>query len=160
MEAAAERSGRVRWTTGLYGGLAAGVVFLLFVFGVRGAIFHDTSLAQWFAFLASAFMGPSANSSSLLVDAFGAGLHFLGSAVCGMIYAMLARIFPSMVRSPGSLAWGLAYGLIIWGVLANVVVPALGMNDTQALWEALVGSAVFYGWPISETVAFLAHRGF
>src|SRR5271169_5219122 len=105
MEATAERPGRARWTTGLYGGLAAGVVFLLFVFIVRGAIFHDTTLAQWFAFLASAFMGDKANPSNMLVDAFGAGLHFLGSALCGIIYAVLARVFPSMLRSPTSLVW-------------------------------------------------------
>jgi len=159
MAVAAERPRRARWTTGLYGGLAAGVVFLLFVFVVRGAIFHDTTLAQWFAFLASAFMGDKANPSSMLVDAFGAGLHFLGSAVCGIVYATLARVFPSMLRSPTSLVWGLAYGLAVWLVLANVIVPVLGMNDTQPLWEALVGSAVFFGWPISETVAFFAHHG-
>ena len=159
MEAVAERPRRARWTTGLYGGLAAGIVFLLFVFIVRGAIFHDTTLAQWFAFLASAFLGDKANPSSLLVDAFGAGLHFLGSAICGIVYASMARVFPSMIRSPSSLVWGLAYGLAIWAVLANVIVPVFGMTDTQALWEALVGSAVFYGWPISETVAFMAHRG-
>lgn len=158
MDAAVERPRRARWTTGLYGGLAAGVVFLLFVFVVRGALFHDTTLTDWFTFLASAFLGASVKPS-LFVAAFGAGLHFLGSALFGMLYALLARIFPSMIRSPSSLVWGLAYGLGAWAVLANVVVPALGMNDTQSLWEALVGSAVFYGWPISETVAFLAHRG-
>jgi hypothetical protein len=158
MDAAVERPRRARWTTGLYGGLAAGVVFLLFVFVVRGAFLHDTTLADWFAFLASAFLGASAKPS-LFVDAFGAGLHFLGSAVCGMLYAFFARLIPGMIRSPGSLIWGLLYGLAIWAVLANVVVPALGMTDTQPLWQALVGSAVFFGWPISETIALLAQRG-
>lgn len=159
MEAAADRPRRARWTSGLYGGLGAGVIFLLFVFIVRGAIFHDTTLAEWFAFLASAFLGDRANPSNMFVAAFGAGLHFLGSAIFGMLYALLAKIFPAMIRTPASLVWGLAYGLAIWLFLANVLVPALGMYDTQPLWEALVGSAVFYGWPISETVAFLAHRG-
>jgi hypothetical protein len=137
----------------------AGVVYLLFIFAVRGAMFHDTTLAQWFAFLASAVMGDKANPSSLLVVAFGAGLHFLVAAVAGIVYATLARVFRGMTRSPTSLVWGLAYGLAIWGVTANVIVPMLGMTDTQPLWEALVGSSVFYGWPISETVAFLALRG-
>jgi hypothetical protein len=159
MAATVQRARRVRWTTGVYGGLGAGVVFLLFVVVVRGAIFHDTSLAGWFAFLASAFLGQRASTPNLLNAAFGGGLHFLGSALCGIVYAGLARFFPSMVRSPTSLAWGLAYGLGVWAVLANVAVPVLGMTDTQPLWEALVGSAVFFGWPISETIAFLAHRG-
>jgi hypothetical protein len=150
---------RARWTTGLYGGLAAGVVFLLFVFIVRGALFHDTTLAEWFAFLASAFLGTRAQASNFWAVAFGLGLHFLGSAGFGILYALVTRLFPSMLHSPGSLVWGLGYGLCVWLVLANMVVPTLGMTDTQPLWEALVGSAVFYGWPISESVAFLAQRG-
>lgn len=162
MAAAAEevqRPRRARWTTGVYGGLGAGVVFLLFVVVVRGAIFHDTTLADWFTFLASSVLGSRAVSSNMFVLAFGGGLHFLGSVIFGIVYAYLARIFPSMIRTPTSLIWGLAYGLGIWALLANVIVPVFGMSDTQPLWAALVGSAVFYGWPISETVAFLAHRG-
>jgi hypothetical protein len=154
-----ERSRRARWTTGLYGGLAAGVVFLLFVVIVRGAIFHDTTLAEWFAFLASSVLGPKASSTTLWVVAFGGGLHFLGSALFGMLYARLSRVFPGMLKTPSSLFWGIGYGLGIWAFLSTVVVPETGMIDTQPLWEALVGSAVFYGWPISETIAFLAHRG-
>lgn len=158
-DAGVERSRRARWTTGLYGGLAAGVVFLLFIFVGRGMIFHDTTLSEWFAFLASSVLGPKASSGNLLVVAFGGGLHFLGSAIFGMLYARLSRIFPGMLRTPTSLLWGLGYGVCIWAFLANVVVPVTGMIDTQPTLEAVIGSAVFYGWPISETVAFLAHRG-
>jgi hypothetical protein len=159
MDATVKRSRGVRWTTGVYGGLGAGVFFRLYIVFVRGAIFHDTTLSAWFAFLASAFLGDRANSPAVYVTAFGAGLHFLGSAIAGIIYASMARIFHSMVRSPSSLVWGVLFGVATWVVMADVAVPVLGMTDTQPMWEGLVGSAVFFGWPISETVAFLAHRG-
>lgn len=149
----------MRWTTGLYGGLIAGTVFLLFIGGVRGALFHDTTIPDWCAYLASAFLGDRASAANPWVVAFGAGLHYLISALFGIGYATLARLFPSMVRTPSSMVWGILFGLAVWAFTANVLVPVFGMTDTEPLWEALVGAAVFYGWPTSESVAFLAQRG-
>lgn len=157
MEAAAERPHRARWTTGLYGGVGAGVVLILFILIVRGALMHDTTLPGWFAFVASGLVG--SGPASKVAVAFGAGLYFLTAAISGIIYAFFARIVPALIRSPGSLIFGLLYGLCVWLVLANVVVPALGMTDTTPLWEALVGSMVFFGWPMAELIAVLAHRG-
>jgi uncharacterized protein (DUF2062 family) len=53
--------------------------------------------------------------------------------------------------------WGLAYGLLVWFVLNDVLVPVLGAVNVQPLWEGLVGTVLFYGVVLSELTT-LAHR--
>ena len=62
-----------------------------------------------------------------------------------------------MWRAPASVLWGLAYGLFVWWILNDVVVPVTGVVNVQPLWEGLVGTVLFYGVVLSELTT-LAHR--
>ena len=147
----------VRWFDGLYGGLIAGVTSALFYAVVAVAWLHETTLAGFFAQIARALPVFHAAPDALPVVGLGVALYFLLAAAFGVIYALLARRLPSMWQAPTSVMWGLLYGLVVWFVLNNVLVPVTGAIDVQPLWEGLIGTVFFYGVVLSELTT-MAHR--
>jgi len=145
----------LNWTFGLVGGLVAAVVYTLFETFVAGSFEHRASFSEIGAYYASSVAGAKADPQNGLFVALGYAIFVLVALFCGILYTMIALRIGSMVRTPTSLVWGLLYGLCIWLVLANLVVPVLGMTNTQPLWEALVGSTICFGYPISECVTLL-----
>ncbi len=74
-------------------------------------------------------------------------LYFLLAGGFGIVYGVLATRFASMRRAPGSVLWGIGYGLVVWWLLNDLVVPLTGADNVQPLWEGLLG-----------TVGLLRHR--
>ena len=155
MDTAYDEPSALSWTDGLYGGLAAAVLYTVFETIVAGAFEHRAGFSDLGAFYASAVVGAKADPNNGFCVALGYLAFIVVASLCGIVYSLVALRVGSMVRTPTSLVWGLVYGLCVWLVLANIVVPMLGMNNTQPLWEALVGSAIFFGYPISECVTLL-----
>jgi uncharacterized membrane protein YagU involved in acid resistance len=147
----------VRWFDGLYGGLIAGVTSAAFYAVVAVAWLHETSLAGFFAQVAQALPPFHGAPVEPVVVTLGVVLYFLLAAAFGIVYAALARRMPSMWRAPTSVLWGAAYGLLVWFVLNDVLVPLTGAVDVQPIWEGMVGTIVFYGIVLSELTT-LAHR--
>jgi hypothetical protein len=147
----------VRWVDGFYGGLIAGVTSALFSLIVSVGWLHDTTPGGFFAQIAQAL--PPFHGAPPLAPlvALGVALYFLVAAAFGIVYATLARRLPSMWRAPTSVMWGLCYGLLVWWILNDVVVPATGAVVDHPLWEGLVGTVVFYGIVLSELMT-VAHR--
>ena len=146
----------VRWIDGFYGGLIAGGTSALFYAVVAVAWRHDT-LGALFAQAAQALPPFHGAPPSAALAVLGLVLYLLVAAAFGIVYATLARRLPSMWRAPGSVLWGLAFGLLVWWVLNDVVVPLTGGINVQPLWEGLVGTVLFYGVVLSELTT-LAHR--
>ncbi|GAC1591054.1 MAG: hypothetical protein NVS3B28_18550 [Candidatus Velthaea sp.] len=143
----------VRWYDGLYGGLVAGCAVAVFYALVALAWLHDASLGGFFAEIASGVIRTSAPlDRNAWAIACGVGLHFLGAAAFGIVYALAAERIRSMGRAPYSVLWGLMYGLVVWFAINDLLVPLLGVSSTQPLWEGLVGSILFYGVVISEFI--------
>jgi uncharacterized membrane protein YagU involved in acid resistance len=147
----------VRWFDGLYGGLIAGVTSAAFYAVVTVAWLHDTTLGGFFAQPAQALPPFHGAPVEPVVVTLGVVLYFLLAAAFGIVYAALARRMPSMWRAPTSVLWGAAYGLLVWFVLNDVLVPLTGAVDVQPIWEGMVGTIVFYGIVLSELTT-LAHR--
>ncbi|HEY0381223.1 MAG TPA: hypothetical protein VGC72_03385 [Candidatus Elarobacter sp.] len=147
----------VRWIDGFYGGLIAGGTSALFYAVVAVAWLHDITLGAMFAQVAQALPPFHGAPESVPLVVLGLVLYLLAAAAFGIVYASLARRLPSMWRAPGSVMWGLAYGLLVWWVLNDVLVPVLGAANVQPLWEGLVGTVLFYGVVLSELTT-LAHR--
>jgi hypothetical protein len=147
----------IRWIDGFYGGLIAGVTSALFYLIVTAAWLHDTTPGGFFAQIAQAL--PPFHGAPPLAPlvALGIVLYFLVAAAFGIVYATLARRLPSMWRAPTSVVWGLCYGLLVWWILNDVVVPVTGAVVDRPLWEGLVGTVVFYGVVLSELTT-VAHR--
>jgi hypothetical protein len=57
-----------------------------------------------------------------------------------------------MWHAPTSVIFGLFYGLIVWFVISDVLVPVFQIPTTQPLWVGLVANTIFYGFVISEFI--------
>ncbi len=147
----------VRWIDGFYGGLIAGGTSALFYAVVAVAWLRDMSLGGFFAQVARALPPFRGAPESVPLAGLGVVLYLLVAAALGIVYATLARRLPSMWRAPSSVMWGLAYGLLVWWILNDVLVPVTGIVNVQPLWEGLVGTVLFYGVVLSELTT-LAHR--
>ncbi|MDP9104875.1 MAG: hypothetical protein M3N49_02980 [Candidatus Eremiobacteraeota bacterium] len=147
----------VRWIDGFYGGLIAGGTSALFYAVVAVAWLHDVTFGVLFAQVAQALPPFRGAAESTPLVALGVVLYLVVAAAFGIAYASLACRLPSMWRAPTSVMWGLAYGLFVWWVLNDVLVPLTGVANVQPLWEGLVGTVFFYGVVLSELTT-LAHR--
>jgi uncharacterized membrane protein HdeD (DUF308 family) len=155
METAEAFDDRARWYHGLYGGLAGGVVALAFFWIVGAAWLRDIPVSEIARLDASTILGTHAHEPSALVVAVGIAIHFITAAVCGIVYALLARRLPGLTRAPVSAISGLVYGAIVWYVLANVVVPLTHAPNIVPMWEGLVASMLGFGFAVSEVVTAL-----
>jgi len=148
----------VRWIDGFYGGLIAGVTSASFYMIVTAAWLHDTTPGGFFAQVAQALPPFHGAPSSAPLVGLGVALYFAAAAGFGIVYATLARRLPSMWQAPTSVMWGLCYGLVVWWVLNDVLVPATGAVVDRPLWEGLVGTVVFYGVVLSELTTVARRR--
>jgi len=142
----------VRWSDGLYGGLLAGTVVVVFYWLVDMLLLKDSTLPGFFAEIASGFLKAGATPENLWVVLFGVCLHYVLSALFGIVYATIARYVRAMWHAPTSVIFGLTYGLIVWFLINDVFVPVFGIVATQPLWLGLVANTIFYGFVISEFI--------
>jgi hypothetical protein len=147
----------LRWYDGLFAGSIAGVTSAVFYAVVAVAWLHETTLAGFFAQVAQALPMFHRAPVALPVIVLGVVLYLLLAAAFGMAYAALARTMPSMWRAPTSVLWGIGYGLLVWWVLNDVLVPLSGAVNIQPIWEGMIGTILFYGVVLSELTT-LAHR--
>lgn len=140
----------VRWSDGLFGGLIAGVTSALFYAVVAVAWLHETTLGAFFAQIAQALPPFHRAAEAPLLVALGVVLHLLVAGGFGIVYTSVAAKQRSMQRAPTSVLWGLSYGLVVWFVLNDLVVPLTAAENVQPLWEGLLGTMVFYGVVLSE----------
>jgi uncharacterized membrane protein YagU involved in acid resistance len=140
----------VRWSEGLVGGLIAGVTSAVFFAVVAAAWLHETTMSAFFAQIAQALPLLRHAPAGPLTVALGVVLHFVVAVAFAIVYASLAARLRSMQKAPTSVVWGLSYGLIVWLVLNDVVVPLTDADNVQPLWEGLLGTMVFYGVVLSE----------
>jgi hypothetical protein len=149
----------IRWYDGLYGGLLAGMTSASFYALVAAAWLHETTFAAFFAQIAQAVPPLRAAPAAPPIVALGLILHFLIAAAFGVCYALLARARPSMWRAPASVLWGMTYGLVVWWVLNDVLVPLTGAINVQPLWQGLLGTVLFYGVVLSEFTTLRSRGG-
>jgi uncharacterized membrane protein YagU involved in acid resistance len=147
----------VRWSDGLYGGLIAGLMSAIFYAVVAVAWLRDATLTGFFAQPALALAPFHAAPATPLLACFGFVLYLGIAAIFGILYALAARRLPSTWQAPTSVLWGLAYGLIVWSILNDVLVPISGATNVQPLWEGMVGTVIGYGVVLSELTT-VAHR--
>lgn len=148
----------VRWSDGLFGGLIAGVTSALFYAVVAVALLHEMTLGAFFAQIAQALPPFHGAPVAPPLAVLGVFLHLLVAGAFGIVYTSLAARLPSMQRAPASLLWGLSYGLVVWLILNDVVVPLTAAENVQPLWEGLVGTMVFYGVVLSEYTTLVIRR--
>ena len=148
----------VRWSDGLYGGLVAGLTSAAFYAAVAVAWMREMSLAAFFSQPAQALAPFHAAPPSAQLAWFGFSLYLLAAAFLGICFAVTAGGLASTQRAPTSVLWGIGYGLAVWALLNDVVVPVSGVVNVQPLWEGIAGTVVCYGIVLSESLTVLRRR--
>ncbi|HEX3468754.1 MAG TPA: hypothetical protein VHT05_11815 [Candidatus Elarobacter sp.] len=147
----------IRWIDGFYGGLAAGVTSASFYALAAAAWVRDDGPAGFFAQIAQTVPGLRGAPVAWPEIGLGLAIYIAVAGALGIVYALAAVSFRSMLRAPTSLLWGLGYGLLVWWLISDVAVPVLGAADMRPLWEGLVATVLFYGVVLSE-VTTMARR--
>lgn len=152
--------GSIRWSDGVYAGLVAAAVFGCYFMLVDSLIYRlPWSLA--FTTLGSAVLGPKLSAGGgWPVLTLGIGLFLLIGAIAGIGYALLAIRFPGLAETPGSAIGGILYGLLLWVVYMDVLMPLSWLNTTavQPWVETVPGAALFFGFPLCEYLTVVKAR--
>jgi hypothetical protein len=139
----------------LAGGLAAGALDIAYAFIVFG--FRGVSPVTILQSVASGVLGRPAYQGGAGAAALGAALHFGMAVVMALAFALLARLAPLVLRRP--IAAGVAYGLVIFGVMYFVVVPlsAAYPGNVPQGW-LLAGSLMAHTALVGVPIALIAAR--
>jgi hypothetical protein len=146
----------VRWIDGLYGGLIAGMVSAIFYFiaGLTGR----GAFGDYFVRSTAAIFGPRAESIGIVAVLFGLFVHLVAAAAFGLVYAAIAARFKPMWKAPSSVVCGICYGLFMYFVAEDVLVPIFRVVSYTPAWEALVGSVLFTGVVLAEYITISFRR--
>jgi uncharacterized membrane protein YagU involved in acid resistance len=125
-------------------------------------------LAYWYPFgvmldiilrsIATAVLGPPANTGGVTAAAIGLGLHFLVTIVFVIGYVLVAARVPLLKQRP--VLFGLLYGLLAYVIMVFGVVPA-SLADFDGPWPppplnlaaSLFIHLVLFGLPIGIVVS-------
>lgn len=117
----------------LLGGLAAGVLDILYAFIVYGPLSYGISPEQVLHSVAAGLIGrDAARAGGMETAALGLGLHLLIAMLMAAVYVLLATRISALTKQ--ALIWGFVYGLILYVAMNYIVVPlsAAGANGAFA----------------------------
>jgi hypothetical protein len=137
-----------RYVTGLLPGLYAGAMMALCVLILTAA--RGAPIGQPFRLVASVLMGSRAMTGGSGAVVFGVVLHFITSAVLGMIFT---RVFGPMTMRR-LLGCGLAYSIFLWMIAQFLLLPwanPLFAEKLGTVWPFFVGHLA-YGVSLASTV--------
>lgn len=106
----------------LIGGLAAGVLDILYAFVVYGPLSYGLSPVGVLQSVAAGWIGrEAAQTGGAGTAALGAATHFGIALVMAAVYVIAARSMSVLTRAP--IVWGVVYGLILYVTMNYIVVP-------------------------------------
>lgn len=104
----------------LGGGLAAGLLDILNAI-VFWHLYNGASATAILQSVAAGLQGKAAFAGGAASAALGLALHFLIMCAMAAVYWLACRRWPAMVERP--VPAGIAYGLLTWAAMNQVVVP-------------------------------------
>jgi uncharacterized membrane protein YagU involved in acid resistance len=123
---------RILWGI-LLGGLAAGVLDIVYAFVVYGPLSYGVSPQQVLQSVAAGWIGREASRAGGWDTALlGLGSHFLIATLMAAVYVLAAQGMKMLTTR--AILWGLLYGLVLYVAMNYVVVPlsAAGANGHMA----------------------------
>lgn len=138
----------------VWGGLLAGTLDAVdgvVAFGLKGM-----NPIQVLQYIASGLLGVSSFQGGFQTAALGVVLHyFIAFAVAAFYFAASLRL-PALHRRP--VAWGLAYGAMVYFFMNYVVLPLSAVPKSPfslaLFFNGVIGHAIFVGF----VIAWFAHR--
>jgi len=126
----------------LWAGLTAGVLDTLLAMGM-----HGIGPIVEYQSVASGVLGRSAFRGGLPTAALGMLLHFfIASTAAGVYFAASSKLRVLLERAVLS---GLAFGVVVYFFMKDVVLPLSAARQTPFSWVGLIGHALLVGLPIA-----------
>ena len=151
--------GRPRaFDTIVYGGLAAGVLDILYAFVFFGMKYGLTPI-RILQSVAAGLLGRDASRAGGLKTALlGLFLHFLNAFIIATIFFVASLILPMLIRR--AVLWGLLYGVAVYFVMNYIVIPlsAIGPRTSSTPWAVLLNGVFFHAVLIGLPIALFAKR--
>jgi hypothetical protein len=136
------------------GGAIVGVVDVIAAFAVHAA-FGGVRPATVLQGIASGLLGPAAFQGGDAAAALGMVLHFVIAFVVAAVYYLASRGWPVLVRRP--LVYGMIYGVLVYAVMNQVVLPMSRVTLRPRPWSFIVTMIVVHllcvGLPVALTMA-------
>jgi uncharacterized membrane protein YagU involved in acid resistance len=133
----------------LLGGAIAGVLDISDAIIVSG--FYGVTPTRVLQSVASGLLGRASYSGGMTTAALGLGLHFFIAFTAAAVYALASRKLPLLLRRP--LLSGAIYGVIVWLVMREIVLPLSLFNQGRltlvGLLNGLFAHIFCVGLPIA-----------
>ena len=148
----------------LLGGLAAGVLDILYAFVVYGSLSYGIAPERILQSVAAGWIGRDASrAGGMETAALGLATHFMLATIMAAIYVLLATRVSALTKQ--ALLWGFVYGLILYVAMNYVVVPLsasatghfataaeIGRRLQDAFSEVRGGGGEDYPWMLWGTI--------
>lgn len=90
--------------------------------------------------IASGVLGPRAFQGGLETAGLGLALHYLIALIWTIVFLVAVRVFKPLLRN--LIATGVAYGLLVWAVMTQIVLPLSNVRHTPFNLAAAIVAAV------------------
>ncbi len=145
----------------LLAGVAVGVLDGLFAIVLRVFVYRTGTAEQVFQGIARGLIGPAALQGGHASAFLGLALHFTIATIWAAIFWAAVGRIPSLRRmlqtSPGIIAAGALFGVVVWLVMRFGVIPAVGLGgrtvQLRQFLVMLIGHTVVVGQPIAWIIA-------
>jgi hypothetical protein len=137
------------------GGLTAGTLDILDAFMVT--MLNGGTPVRVLHAIASGVLGREAYQGGMSAAALGLGLHYFIAIGAATTFLLASRQLPIVLRRP--VLCGLAFGLCVWAVMYNVVLPiTFGRPNTIPALPQLLNQLGIHALGVGLPIALLASR--
>ena len=143
------------WPSVLAGGVVAGTLDILYAcifWGVKA----DVPPSRILQSVAAGLLGEASFTGGTATAGLGLLLHYLIACTMSLAYYLAARRWPGLTRRP--LAWGSAYGLVLYVIMNHIVVPlsAAPGGSPDPTWVVL--TVAVHAFLVGVPIAWFAGR--
>ena len=138
----------------LWGGTLAGILDIADAFIVSG--FYGVSPPRVLQAIASGLLGRASFSGGVSTAALGLGLHFFIAFTAAAVYVLASLKLPMLIRRP--LVSGAIYGVIVWLVMREVVLPLSLFNQGRLTLIGLLNGLFAHIFCVGLPIALAARQ--
>jgi uncharacterized membrane protein YagU involved in acid resistance len=138
----------------LWGGTVAGILDIADAIIVSS--FYGVAPARVLQAIASGLLGRTSFGGGVSTAALGLGLHFFIAFTAAAVYVLASLKLPVLIRRP--LVSGAIYGVIVWLVMREVVLPLSLFNQGRLTLIGLLNGLFAHIFCVGLPIALAAKR--
>jgi len=137
------------------GGLAAGLLDMADAL-VAYKLAFGMSPVVIYQFVASGVLGKAAYAGGMPAALLGLAFHFLIAFSAATVFVLASERLPQLRRD--AVGWGLAFGLVVFGVMNFVVIPLSRIDASTPPLPVLVNGVLAHAFLVGLPIALAARR--